>query len=146
MLRFVRMRVGLQRGRPEPRSSRRGVLGGVVLLGLLLGTARCYSPTLPLPPPVAPDVSVTETGAFRATGSVLGEAQVFVVNERSGAINGQWVGADGHYDFLLSNARYEDPMQIWYQLGTDLSPTTRFNLPEAPDIPQGTGGEGGQGG
>jgi hypothetical protein len=118
----------------------RWVVAGVALFG-------CYSPTLPLPPPVAPDIAVTETGAFRATGHVLGDAQVFCVNSRNGAINGQWVGSDGAYDFILTGAQHEDPMQIWYQLGTDLSPTTFFSLPRASSLaPEGEGGDGGAGG
>lgn len=119
---------------------------GIALATALLPGIACYSPTLPLPPPSRPEISVTETGAFRATGSVLADAQVFTLNERSGAIDGQWVKQDGRYDFLLKDAAYEDPMLIWYQLGTDLSPTTRFFLPDAPALPgepDGTGGAGG---
>jgi hypothetical protein len=101
---------------------------------------------LPLPPPVAPDISMTETGAFRASGHVLSKAQVFCVNVRSGAIDGQWVGEDGYYAFTLTDARHEDPMQIWYQAGTELSPTTFFNLPEAPEDDPSAGGMGAGGG
>jgi hypothetical protein len=91
---------------------------------------------------VAPDISMTESGEFRASGHVLSKAQVFCVNERNGAIDGQWVGEDAYYDFTLTGARHEDPMQIWYQVGTELSPTTFFNLPEAPEGDPAAGGTG----
>ena len=89
---------------------------------------------------------MTAAGEFRATGTVLADAQVFLLNERSGAIDGQWVGDDGHYDVLLSNAAFEDPMQIWYQLGTDLSPTMKFSLPAADEIGGAAGAPGAAGG
>ncbi|HEY3493101.1 MAG TPA: hypothetical protein VGK73_00375 [Polyangiaceae bacterium] len=123
------------------RAARRKILGFAVL-GALSAGAGCYSPTLPLPPPTRPDVVVTAGGEFRATGTVLADAQVFLVNERSGAIDGQWVREDGRYDVVLTNATFEDPMQIWYQLGTDLSTTLRFSLPSEDEVP-GAGGEGG---
>jgi hypothetical protein len=137
------MRARSNSSRPG-RSHRRLFLGLAVAAGLLPGA--CYSPTLPLPPPTRPEITLTETGAFRATGTVLPDAQVYTLNERSGAIDGQWVRGDGRYDFVLKDAEFEDPMQIWYQLGTDLSPTTRFALPKAlplPEEPDGAGGAGG---
>jgi hypothetical protein len=93
---------------------------------------------------VSPDITVSETGEFIASGHALANAQVFCVNSRNGAIDGQWVGEDAFYTFTLTGARYEDPMQIWYQVGTELSPTTFFNLPEAPAGGPG-GGDGGAG-
>jgi hypothetical protein len=136
------MRVPCELLKPALQAGRRGILA-LGLLGALAAGSGCYSPTLPLPPPTRPDITMTASGELRATGTVLADAQVFVLNERSTAINGQWVGADGRYDFLLTSATFEDPMQIWYQLGTDLSPTLRFSLPSADELPAGTGGEGG---
>ena len=109
----------------------------LLLAGLL--AAACYSPTLPLPPPVRPEITETETGAFRITGSVLPEAQVFALNERNRLIDGQEVGSDGIYSFELSLAAHGDLVQLWYLAGTELSPTTVFQLPDADD---GAGGAG----
>jgi hypothetical protein len=99
------------------------LLSGLVALG-------CYAPTLPLPPPQKPDVTLTESGRFRLRGGILPEAQIFALNERTGAIGGQQVGRSGLYDFELEAARGGDLMQLWYQAGTDLSPTTVFTLPD----------------
>jgi len=107
----------------------------LLLAGLL--AASCYSPTLPLPPPVKPEIIETETGAFRISGGVVPDAQVFALNERNGMINGQEVGANGLYEFELTLAERGDLVQLWYQLGTELSPTTVFELGE-----DGAGGAG----
>lgn len=114
------------------RPSRRLVLSGLL-------AAACYSPTLPLPPPVRPDISETETG-FRISGAVLPDAQVFALNERNRLIDGQEVGADGAYSFELTLAEHGDLVQLWYLVGTELSPTTVFQLPADAD-----GGAGGVG-
>ena len=113
-------------GRMRFRPPRRLLLAGLL-------AAACYSPTLPLPPPVKPDITETETGAFRISGSVLPEAQVFALNERNRLIDGQEVGADGLYEFELSLAAHGDLVQLWYQVGTELSPTTVFQLPADAD-------------
>lgn len=111
------------------------------LAGVLVAAA-CYSPTLPLPPPSRPEITQTETGAYRIRGGVLPDAQVFALNERNGIINGQQVGPDAHYDIVLEDGRTDDVIQLWYQRGLDLSPTTVFALP-APERVPGAGGEGG---
>jgi hypothetical protein len=110
----------------------------LLLAGLL--AAACYSPTLPLPPPVRPEITETETGAFRISGSVLPDAQVFALNERNRRIDGQQVAGDGMYSFELTLAARGDLVQLWYLVGTELSPTTVFQLPETA-----AGGEGGAG-
>jgi hypothetical protein len=113
-----------------------------LLLAGLLAVA-CYSPTLPLPPPVRPEITETETGGFRITGSVLPNAQVFALNERNRRIDGQEVGSDGIYSFELTLAERGDLVQLWYLAGTELSPTTVFELPTEADA--GEGGAGGAG-
>jgi hypothetical protein len=119
----------------RPRSARRSLLlAGLVALG-------CYAPTLPLPPPHKPEITMTESGAFRLRGGIVPEAQIFAINERTGFIDGQQVGANGLYDFELREAEGGDLMQLWYQAGTDLSPTTVFQLPD--DL--GAAGAGGAG-
>lgn len=105
------------------RSARRSLLlAGVVVLG-------CYAPTLPLPPPQKPAITLTERGNFRLRGGIVPNAQIFALNERSGHIDGQQVGASGLYDFELNAAEGGDLVQLWYQAGTDLSPTTVIELP-----------------
>ncbi len=103
----------------------------------------CYAPTLPLPPPQKPEIMLTDTGAFRLRGGTEPDAQIFALNERSLLIDGQQTGGTGRYDFELREAKAGDLMQLWYQLGTELSPTTVFVLPDdlAP-----AGGDGGAGG
>jgi hypothetical protein len=106
------------------RSARRSLLlAGLVALG-------CYAPTLPLPPPQKPEITLTESGNFRLRGGIVPDAQIFALNERTGAIDGEQVGRTGVYDFELQAARSGDLMQLWYQAGTDLSPTTVFTLPD----------------
>jgi hypothetical protein len=106
------------------RSARRSLLwAGLLALG-------CYAPTLPLPPPQKPEITLTESGTFRLRGGVVPNAQIFALNERNGAIDGQQIGSTGFYDFELNQAAGGDLVQLWYQAGTDLSPTTVFQLPD----------------
>jgi hypothetical protein len=117
------------------RSARRFLLcAGILAIG-------CYAPTLPLPPPQKPEITMTESGNFRLTGGIVPDAQVFAMNERTGAIDGQQVGKSGLYDFELEAAEGGDLIQLWYQAGTDLSPTTVFSLPTdlGPDGDAGAG-------
>lgn len=112
------------------------LLGAVAALG-------CYSPTLPLPPPVNPEITLTETGAYRVHGGALPNSQVFALNTRSQLLDGQQTGETGIYDFELHDAQVGDVINLWYQAGTDLSPATAFELP--PLSPSGAGGGGGNG-
>jgi len=112
------------------------------LLAAGLVLAACYAPTLPLPPPQKPEITLTESGEFRLRGAVEPNAQIFALNERNTLIDGQQLDRTGRYDFTLRQAVGGDLMQIWYQVGTDLSPTTVFTL---PDDLGGAGGEGGAG-
>jgi hypothetical protein len=105
----------------------------------------CYSPTLPLPPPVKPDITQTETGAYHVEGGVLPAAQVFVLNQRTLLIDGQQADRVGIYGFDLHGAEAGDVMSIWYEAGTDLSPTTAFVLPDF-SADDGAGGSSGAGG
>jgi hypothetical protein len=116
------------------------LLGAVVAFG-------CYSPTLPLPPPLAPDITETETGAYRLQGNVVPNAQVFALNSRTLLVDGEQSSELGAYDFELHNAQAGDEIQFWYQAGTDLSPPTAFELPSfAPGGSGGMGGSAGAGG
>jgi hypothetical protein len=116
-----------------------------LLLGALAGLG-CYSPTLPLPPPVKPDITQTDTGAYHVRGGVLPGAQVFVLNQRTLLIDGQQADRVGSYGFELHRAEAGDVMSIWYEAGTDLSPTTAFVLPDFSEESGGAGGSGGAAG
>jgi uncharacterized membrane protein YgcG len=115
-----------------------------LLLGAVAGFG-CYSPTLPLPPPVKPDITMTDTGAYHVHGGVLPDAQVFMLNARTLLMDGQQSDHVGIYDFDLHNAEAGDMISVWYEVGTDLSPTTAFDLPDL-STKNGTGGTGGSGG
>jgi hypothetical protein len=105
--------------------SRRALL----LLGALLVGA-CYAPTLPLPPPVEPDVSgPTETGTYYLEGNVTPNAHVIALNERTNLSAGQQTGSDGHYGFEIA-AEAGDPIVLWYVVGVDQSPPVAFDIPE----------------
>jgi hypothetical protein len=121
------------------RLSRRWLLAGAVV------AFGCYSPTLPLPPPVAPEITVTETGAYRLQGGVVPNAQVFALNARTLIIDGQQATDHGLYDFELRSAAAGDVINLWYQAGTDLSPPTAIELPALP-ASGGAAGHAGTGG
>jgi hypothetical protein len=115
------------------------LLGAVAQLG-------CYSPTLPLPPPVKPEITETETGLYHVHGGVLPNAEVFILNQRTLFIDGQRADHVGIYDFDLHGAEASDLVSLWYEAGTDLSPATQFLLPDFSDKSAGSGGAGGSGG
>ncbi|HTQ02680.1 MAG TPA: hypothetical protein VMI54_02445 [Polyangiaceae bacterium] len=120
--------------------------------GALLGVG-CYSPTLPLPPPVKPDVSLTSTGDYELTGGVLPNSPVFALDARTQLIDGQVSDGVGLYTIVLHAAQAGDTITLWYESGTDLSPPMVFDLPTVnPSGSSGgaagtaaTGGSGGAG-
>src|SRR5262245_38269088 len=98
-------RLGMPRATVGPMRSR-SVRRSLLLAGLLaLG---CYAPTLPLPPPQKPEITMTESGNFRLRGGIVPESQIFALNERNGLIGGQQVGSSGLYDFELQSAEGGD--------------------------------------
>jgi len=129
------------------RTLRRFLLGAVLFAG-------CYSPTLPLPPPVKPEISMTETGAYHLAGGVLPNAQVTALNERSYVIDGQQADHVGAYSFDLKDGQPGDEIELWYRSANDLSDAALFTLPDlsakggAGGMPSGSGagGAGGAGG
>lgn len=119
-----------------PRLSRRWLLLGAVL------SVGCYSPTLPLPPPVKPEISLTETGAYHLSGGVYPDAQVSALNSRTLLIDGQQTDHVGLYSFDLKDALAGDTIQLWYRYANDLSSAVTFELPDLSE----QGGAGGGGG
>lgn len=73
------------------------VNSGVVLIGLCLGA--CLSPTLPLPPPDAPEnIGLSDDGVWEVRGLVTPGATVLVKNLATGQIVGaEDQDADGRY-------------------------------------------------
>jgi len=115
------------------RLARRALLGALLAIG-------CYSPTLPLPPPVKPDVTITSTGDYRLKGGVLPDAQVFALDSRTLLIDGQEADHLGLYDFVLHQAQAGDSITLWYEAGTDLSPPMVFELPASAPVEGGGSG------
>jgi hypothetical protein len=118
-----------------PRLTRRWLL-----LGAVLGVG-CYSPTLPLPPPVKPEISMSETGTYHLQGGVYPDSQVSALNERTLLIDGQQSDHVGLYSFDLKDAQAHDVIQLWYRYANDLSSPVAFELPDLT----GHGGTGGGG-
>lgn len=114
------------------RTLRRFLLGAVLFAG-------CYSPTLPLPPPVKPEITMTETGAYHLQGGVLPNAQVSALNERNYIIDGQQADHVGAYSFDLKDGQPGDAIELWYRYANDLSSAAVFELPDL----SGKGGTGG---
>lgn len=112
----------------------------MLLLGAAL-VASCYSPTLPLPPPVKPEISMTETGAYHLKGGVLPDAQVSALNERTKVIDGQQADHVGAYSFDLKAGQPGDVIELWYRYANDLSTAAVFELPDLSN----RGGAGGTG-
>lgn len=111
--------------------------------GALLAVA-CYSPTLPLPPPGKPEVSavVGTTDRYRLTGVVEPHGEVVARNRRTALLAGQVTGGTGRYDFEVVGAE-GDSMELWYVVGTEASPRTKFVLAAPADPDAGQGGAGG---
>ena len=105
------------------RFARRALVTGA------LSAVGCYSPTLPLPPPVKPDISVTTAGEYELKGGVLPNSPVFALDSRTQLIDGQVSDGVGLYDILLHDAQAGDSITLWYESGTDLSPPMVFELP-----------------
>lgn len=114
------------------------VSSALSLAGLLVG---CLSPTLPLPPPARPDVSVPSSdGYVRVQGVVPALTLAVVQNRANGFVAGKETGENGKYSVTLL-AESGDRLDIWYLDGNDRSPPTTVIVPDAPA--SGLGGAGG---
>ena len=102
----------------------------VLHAAMAVGLVACLSPTLPLPPPEAPD-SVglgEEEGVFHVRGSCTPGALVLVQNLRSGLIWGiEDKDADGRYSIRVEGKTC-DPAQVRETIGSDTSDATFFIL------------------
>jgi len=104
------------------RQSRRALLAWAVLGALAAG---CISPTLPLPPPAAPDVASLGHGQYQLTGAVPERGLVLVQNARTSLIYGQ---ADTTEYSIVVEARPGDELSLWYTVGEKSSDKTVFQI------------------
>jgi hypothetical protein len=109
------------------RWSRRSWLGVLCLLSL-----SCLSPTLPLPPPAAPEVTgPNEQGLVTLSGTVnQPRAFVHAYNHRTDHADGEHADGEGKYQFQMA-ARAGDAVDLWYEYANDESSAVRFVIPKA---------------
>src|SRR5260221_13243204 len=105
------------------RFSRRMLLAWAALGAVVEG---CISPTLPLPPPDAPDVSRIGEGQYRLRGSLpIPASRVLVQNTRTTVVVGK--GPLQIYD-LVVGAQPGDLMLLWYETNTEVSTFVPFQI------------------
>jgi hypothetical protein len=104
------------------------VLRRCLLLIVALCVTSCLSPTLPLPPPDRPDVSVVDSGIVRLQGLAAPRTEVIAWNRSNDLIAGQVTGEDARYDFTIQGAA-GDSIDLWYLQGGEESPTVRVTVP-----------------
>jgi hypothetical protein len=112
---------------------RRGVLWG---LALLSGALACASPTLPLPPPVAPTVETTDAAHVKLVagcGGALPQATIVVINRRASlpgdqAVSGAIADGCGAWDANVV-AQRGDLLDITQESGTDISAPVTVSVP-----------------
>jgi len=104
------------------------VMRRCLLLIVALFVTSCLSPTLPLPPPDRPDVSVVDSGTVRLQGLAAPRTEVIAWNRSNDLIAGQVTGDDARYDFTIQGAA-GDSIDLWYLQGGEESPTVRVTVP-----------------
>lgn len=111
---------------------RRTVLSWLAAVGAGLAITACLAPTLPLPPPEAPDniQPAAAAGQWQIAGGCTDGAIVLVKNERTGAIVGfeddQYVG---RYRVELAAERC-DPAVVLEIVGDDATSGASFQIRE----------------
>lgn len=88
----------------------------------------CLSPTLPLPPPSAPEAVQVSDTQYRLSGFIPEPGNVYARNEETGLIFGQ-LALDREYSFLME-AQPGDFVSLWYTSGTELSGSYQFIVDE----------------
>ncbi len=118
---------------PRTTGARPRALAGLAALACLLVCllGSCLAPTLPLPPPEAPEsIRVLDDGQWEISGQCVPGALVTAIVERTGrgsAVEDR--DADGHYSVVVS-ADACHVVEIWQVDGTEASATTRVILQE----------------
>ena len=95
-------------------------------VGIALTLAGCLSPTLPLPPPSQPAVTDHGDGTVGLQGYVQPHSTVFALNTATNEVAGQ-LTESGQYSFTI-HAVKNDQISLWYEAGTDVSPTIEFPI------------------
>lgn len=112
--------------------TRRGFAGAWVLLAGAL-VPGCLSTTLPpFPPPSEPQtMTFVAPGQLRLQGVLSQQrATVFALNPETGDIAGKLV-RDGKYEFTIP-AEPEQELELFYQVGREVSDSTFFRAPKLP--------------
>jgi hypothetical protein len=100
-----------------------------------LAAVACLSPTLPLPPPVQPEVSgPDETGTVHLSGKTRLNSWIFAIDRANQQGVFQAAQPDGAYDLTLTGAEIGDEVVMWYELDGDGSEPLTFTL-KAPKAP-----------
>jgi hypothetical protein len=91
--------------------------------------ASCLSPTLPLPPPDAPQsVTETSTGVWVVSGECIPGAIVSVLNTKTGVgLIVQDLENTGNFAVTISGSPC-DVISVWQESGDDLSSAIGFQL------------------
>jgi hypothetical protein len=115
------------------RFARRLLLLFALTVGLASG---CLSPTLPLPPPAAPEVDgPTAEGTATLRGRVpRANARVYAINwtrmeaDDPRAFGGDVADGEGRYEFEIA-AQPGDQCDLWYEFANDRSQVREFEIP-----------------
>jgi hypothetical protein len=104
--------------------TRRHVIAALSLIGL----GACLSPTLPLPPPEAPDaIAASETAGFwDVRGTCTPGARVLIKNLRTGVVTGRDDQSNTGRYFIHMPAELCDQAEVTEVVGTHTSDATFF--------------------
>lgn len=114
------------------RLSRRTLLAWA---GIGVVAPSCLSPTLPLPPPEAPDARDLGNGQYRLQGGLPVLGTVIIQNPRTtlGIVKGPLKS----YDVVIG-AEKGDTLWLWYETEGDMSSTITFRVDRLnPIVPDG---------
>ena len=102
-------------------------LAFAALLGLPLAVGGCASPTLPLPPPETPTITIGEGGLVTLNGNAIPNSIVYGLNQQ--AEQGVIVKAGGNGAYTMSlKANLGDFVSIWQEVGVDRSPSILLQI------------------
>jgi hypothetical protein len=102
----------------------------------LLGVIACQTPTLPLPPPVAPEVDRVGDNQYRLRSVHGAEPNaIIVIYNRNPAYNladrAEAVEVDGEGSWeQVVGATPGDFFDLWQESGSNRSPPTTFQIPK----------------
>lgn len=106
----------------------------MIALAVALGAA-CLAPTLPIPPPTSPEISVPDANGLVTVKGSAGSAEsgsvVYGCNEAhcEQDIHGSAAATDGSWEIAPLAAKSGDHILVWQVIGQDTSGTTRSAVP-----------------